>query len=108
MLGMQRALFSNEAGQGSSPVAHSAAKTKEPIREGVVAGLEPFVDTIVVCTMSALVILISGVWNRPAEIFINEAVFTPVSENEWQLSTDDSFYAQLSADQMFLWWCLAI
>ena len=102
MLGMQRALFSNEAGQGSSPVAHSAAKTKEPIREGVVAGLEPFVDTIVVCTMSALVILISGVWNRPAEIFINEAVFTPVtpvSENEWQLSTDDSFYAQLSADQ---------
>lgn len=62
--GMQRALFSNEAGQGSAPIAHSAAKTDEPVREGVVAGLEPFIDTIVVCTITALVILLSGAWNR--------------------------------------------
>jgi alanine or glycine:cation symporter, AGCS family len=64
LYGMKRALFSNEAGQGSSPIAHSAAKTREPVREGVVAGLEPFIDTIVVCTFTALVILSTGVWNR--------------------------------------------
>jgi AGCS family alanine or glycine:cation symporter len=62
--GMKRALFSNEAGQGSAPIAHSAAKTQEPIREGVVAGLEPLIDTIIVCTLTALVILSSGIWNR--------------------------------------------
>jgi AGCS family alanine or glycine:cation symporter len=62
--GLQRALFSNEAGQGSSPVAHSAAKTSEPAREGIVAGLEPFVDTCLVCTLTALVILSTGTWNR--------------------------------------------
>lgn len=68
--GMQRALFSSEAGQGSAPIAHSAAKTDEPVREGVVAGLEPFIDTIVVCTFTALVILLSGAWNRaPALAF---------------------------------------
>ncbi|MCA9286209.1 MAG: sodium:alanine symporter family protein [Phycisphaerales bacterium] len=64
--GLRRALFSNEAGQGSSPIAHSAAKTDEPVREGVVAGLEPFVDTCLVCTLTALVILITGTWNREA------------------------------------------
>lgn len=65
--GMQQAFFSNEAGQGSSPIVHSAAKTDEPVREGLVAGLEPFIDTIVVCTLTGLVILLSGVWNRDAE-----------------------------------------
>lgn len=69
--GMQRSLFSNEAGQGSAPIAHSAAKTDEPVREGVVAGLEPFVDTLMVCTITALVILLSGMWNRqPALAFV--------------------------------------
>jgi AGCS family alanine or glycine:cation symporter len=62
--GMKRALFSSEAGQGSSPIAHSAAKTKEPVREAVVAGLEPFIDTIIVCTLTALVILSTGAWDR--------------------------------------------
>jgi AGCS family alanine or glycine:cation symporter len=62
--GLRRALFSNEAGQGTSPMAHAAAKTREPVREGVVAGLEPFVDTCVVCTLTALVILVTGTWNR--------------------------------------------
>jgi AGCS family alanine or glycine:cation symporter len=66
--GMQRSLFSSEAGQGSSPIAHSAAKTDEPVREGVVAGLEPFVDTLVVCTITALVILSSGAWNRAPDL----------------------------------------
>ncbi|MEM7754679.1 MAG: alanine:cation symporter family protein [Planctomycetota bacterium] len=67
MWGIKRALFSSEAGQGSSPVAHSAAKTDEPAREGVVAGLEPFIDTLVVCTVTALIILSTGAWNREAE-----------------------------------------
>jgi AGCS family alanine or glycine:cation symporter len=89
MYGMQRALFSNEAGQGSSPVAHSAAKTDEPIREGIVAGLEPFIDTIVVCTMSALVILVTGIWNRPAELTVDQIEFTQLTENTWAVDTND-------------------
>lgn len=65
--GIKRALFSSEAGQGSSPIAHSAAKTDEPVREGIVADLEPFIDTIVVCTITALIILTTGAWNRGGE-----------------------------------------
>lgn len=70
MWGVRRGLFSNEAGQGSAPIAHSAAKTDEPVSEGVVALLEPFIDTIVICTMTALVILTTGVWNArtPTEL----------------------------------------
>ncbi|MAT81694.1 MAG: hypothetical protein CMJ29_08615 [Phycisphaerae bacterium] len=64
MWGMKRALFSSESGQGSSPIAHSAAQTKEPVSEGVVAGLEPFIDTIIVCTLTALVILSTGALTR--------------------------------------------
>jgi AGCS family alanine or glycine:cation symporter len=64
--GLKRACFSNEAGEGSAAMAHAAAKTEEPIREGVVAGIGPFIDTIIICTMSALVILMTGAWNRPA------------------------------------------
>ncbi|HUU45027.1 MAG TPA: sodium:alanine symporter family protein [Acidobacteriota bacterium] len=60
--GIRRAVFSNEAGLGSAPIAHSAAKTDEPVREGVVAMIGPFIDTIVICTMTALVILLSGQW----------------------------------------------
>ncbi len=59
VLGVKRACFSNEAGLGSAPIAHATAKTNEPIREGVVAAMGPFIDTIVVCTMTALVILIT-------------------------------------------------
>ena len=62
MWGVKRGLFSNEAGQGSAPIAHAAAKTDEPVSEGVVALLEPFIDTIVICTMTALVIIMTGVW----------------------------------------------
>jgi AGCS family alanine or glycine:cation symporter len=57
MWGVRRGLFSNEAGQGSAPIAHAAAKTDEPVSEGVVALLEPFIDTIVICSMTGLVII---------------------------------------------------
>jgi AGCS family alanine or glycine:cation symporter len=63
--GFRRAAFSNEAGVGSAAIAHSAARTTEPIREGMVALLEPFIDTIVVCTTTALVIVVPGAWNNP-------------------------------------------
>ncbi len=66
--GMKRALFSNEAGQGSAPIAHAAAKTSEPAREGIVGGIGPFIDTICICTLTALVILSTGTWNRGALI----------------------------------------
>jgi len=60
--GVKRGLFSNEAGQGSAPIAHAAAKTNEPAREGAVAMLGPFVDTIVICTMTGLVITVTGAY----------------------------------------------
>lgn len=60
IIGIQRAAFSNEAGIGSAPIAHSAVKTRYPASEGIVALLEPFVDTVIVCTMTALVIIITG------------------------------------------------
>ena len=60
VVGFQRAAFSNEAGVGSAAIAHSAVKTEEPISEGIVSLLEPFVDTIVVCTMTALVLIFTG------------------------------------------------
>ena len=63
--GFRRAAFSNEAGVGSAAIAHSAARTDEPIREGLVALLEPFIDTIIVCTTTALVIVVTGAWNDP-------------------------------------------
>lgn len=65
VVGFQRAAFSNEAGAGSAAIAHSAAKTAYPVREGIVALLEPFIDTVVICTMTALVIVVSGAYNNP-------------------------------------------
>ena len=62
--GVNRGLYSNEAGQGSAPIAHAAARTKEPVAEGMVAILEPFIDTLVICTLTGLVILSSGVWQE--------------------------------------------
>jgi len=62
--GVNRGLYSNEAGQGSAPIAHAAAKTDEATDEGMVSILEPFIDTIVICTITGLVILSSGVWNE--------------------------------------------
>ncbi len=62
--GVNRGLFSNEAGEGSAPIAHAAARAHEPVSEGLVALLEPFIDTIIICTLTGLVILSSGVWNQ--------------------------------------------
>lgn len=64
--GFRRAAFSNEAGVGSAAIAHSSARTEFPVREGIVALLEPFIDTVVVCTMTGLVIVISGAYRDPS------------------------------------------
>ena len=65
VIGAKRACFSNEAGAGSAAIAHSAAKTQEPISEGIVALLEPFIDTVIVCTLTGLLIVITGVYKLP-------------------------------------------
>ncbi len=62
--GVARGVFSNESGLGSAPMAHAAARTTEPVREGLVAMAGPFIDTIVICTMTALVIVVSGAWGE--------------------------------------------
>ena len=72
--GVARGLFSNEAGLGSSPMAHAAARTNEPVREGLVAMMEPFIDTIVICTMTGLVIVISGAHLTAAEGVVGAAL----------------------------------
>jgi AGCS family alanine or glycine:cation symporter len=89
MWGVKRALFSSEAGQGSAPIAHAAARCKEPVREGVVAGLEPFIDTLVVCTVTALIILATGAWNRgPEATFAEQATISlSLEDDEWKLVT---------------------
>ena len=61
-MGVARGIFSNEAGLGSAPIAHAAAQTSSPVRQGLIAMLGTFIDTLVICTMTALVIIISGVW----------------------------------------------
>ncbi|MFH1418930.1 MAG: amino acid carrier protein [Planctomycetota bacterium] len=107
-IGLRRALFSNEGGQGSAAIAHAAAKTDEPIREGVVAAIGPFVDTIIICTMTALVILSTGTWNRPAVgtvTAVNEDVITvtmtPDSEIPDKLR--GPHYADLADEDVELW-----
>jgi AGCS family alanine or glycine:cation symporter len=86
--GVGRGLFSNEAGQGSAPIAHAAAKANQPMSEGLVAILEPFIDTIVICSITALVLLSSGVWQEklPNEFdYIDMQVLKGVysDETEW-------------------------
>jgi len=92
MWGVRRGLFSNEAGQGSAPIAHAAAKTDEPVSEGVVALLEPFIDTIVICTMTGLVIIMTGVWNArvPTEITLGGGDITYVEVSEGRTSSADA------------------
>jgi AGCS family alanine or glycine:cation symporter len=84
MWGVRRGLFSNEAGQGSAPIAHAAAKTDEPVSEGVVALLEPFIDTIIICSMTGLVIITTGVWNTPipTELDLGSGDVTYVAPDE--------------------------
>lgn len=71
--GVNRGLFSNEAGQGSAPIAHAAARAHEPVSEGLVALLEPFIDTIIICMLTGLVLLSSGVWTEKYENKFQEA-----------------------------------
>ena len=84
--GLKRATFSNEAGVGSAAIAHSAVKTKEPITEGLVSLLEPFVDTVIICTMTALVITIAGLNVGPYDgtgltgVTLTAASFTETAE----------------------------
>ncbi|MBS1261823.1 MAG: Amino-acid carrier protein AlsT [Calditrichaeota bacterium] len=61
--GVRRGIYSNESGQGSAPIAHAAAKTEEPVREGTVAMVGPFIDTLLICTLTGLTIITSGAWN---------------------------------------------
>ena len=77
--GIRRGAFSNEAGIGTAPMAHGAAKTNEPVREGLVAMLGPAIDTLVVCTLTALAILVTGVWETSSE---NGVVLTATAFEE--------------------------
>jgi AGCS family alanine or glycine:cation symporter len=91
MWGVRRGLFSNEAGQGSAPIAHAAAKTDEPVSEGVVALLEPFIDTIVICSMTALVIIVTGVWDdrlpTPVTLRGGDLGYVAFEEDRWVSGT---------------------
>lgn len=78
--GVNRGLFSNEAGQGSAPIAHAAARAHEPVSEGMVAILEPFIDTIIICSLTGLVLLSSGVWHEKHENTFQQADMSILSE----------------------------
>lgn len=84
MWGVKRGLFSNESGQGSAPIAHAAAKTDEPVSEGVVALLEPFIDTIIVCSMTGLVIIMTGAYadRSPTQITLGGGDMSYVAQQD--------------------------
>lgn len=98
MWGIRRALFSNEAGQGSAPIAHAAAKTKEPVREGVVAMVGPLIDTIIVCTMTGLVIILAGVWDakKDDKMFLEPDKITIMVDPGFEV--DDTYLHNPDAD----------
>ncbi len=115
MWGVKRGLFSNEAGQGSAPIAHAAAKTDEPVSEGVVGLVEPFIDTIIIVTMTALVIIITGVWNDrvPTEITLTGGDLSYVVPDEGKhikgtppatIRVENSVVQPTSADEPRLAW----
>ena len=79
--GVNRGLYSNEAGQGSAPIAHASSKTENPIEEGMVSILEPFIDTIIICTITGLVILSSGVWTEKFENKFEESAMCYLDGN---------------------------
>jgi len=93
--GVNRGLFSNEAGQGSAPIAHAAAKTKHPVSEGMVAILEPFIDTIIICSLTGMALLTSGVWQQKvdntfqmADMMILDRVFENENDADQKLLFD--------------------
>jgi len=114
--GVKRGLFSNEAGQGSAPIAHAAAKTDEPVSEGVVALVEPFIDTIVICTMTGLVIILTGVWAErfPTEITLGGGDISYVVEeanghyeeldDPVQIRVENGLYLQSGPGSMQVAW----
>jgi len=87
--GVNRGLFSNEAGQGSAPIAHSAARAQEPVSEGMVAILEPFIDTIIICTLTGLVLLSTGVWNEKIENRFEQADLVILDGTYTETDNDD-------------------
>ena len=99
--GVNRGLYSNEAGQGSAPIAHAAARTDEPADEGMVSILEPFIDTIVICTITGLVILSSGVWMEKFENEFQRADMSFVSGTYTEADADDvaSLFSYLSGEE---------
>lgn len=100
IIGVQRAAFSNEAGIGSAPIAHSAVKTRRPVSEGFVASLEPFIDTVVVCTMTALIIIFA--WPDSYEDAIGEGAANPVAV------TGDAFDSFVPGFSVVLALCVAL
>ncbi len=120
MWGVRRGLFSNEAGQGSAPIAHAAAKTKEPVSEGVVALVEPFIDTLVICTITAMVVLLTGVWGErlPTRLEVDggDVSYVTKLENGRIVSTAapdeinviDGYPSQSGGGPMFAWHGVAI
>jgi AGCS family alanine or glycine:cation symporter len=90
--GIKRGLYSNEAGQGSAAIAHSTAKTKYPIREGSVAMLGPFIDTIIICTLTGLVIITTGAWQH-TQFFMN--IIEPASQQAKDILTVGLFNSSL-------------
>ncbi len=87
--GVNRGLFSNEAGQGSAPIAHAAAKAHEPVSEGMVSILEPFIDTVVICTLTGLALVSSGVWNEKHETNFQYAEMKVLNHIYDEKNTDD-------------------
>lgn len=96
--GVNRGLFSNEAGQGSAPIAHAAARAHEPVSEGLVALLEPFIDTIIICSITGLVLLSSGVWTEKIDNQFQETDLVVLA---------DSYSDQNEADKETLFQYLA-
>jgi len=98
--GVNRGLYSNEAGQGSAPIAHAAARTDEPADEGMVSILEPFIDTIIICTITGLVILSSGVWMEKFENEFQRAdmSFVAGSFSESDQANVDELFSYLNGD----------
>ncbi len=95
--GVNRGLFSNEAGQGSAPIAHAAARAHEPVSEGLVALLEPFIDTIIICMLTGLTILSSGAWTNKYENKFQQADLTIVQgiysdQNEAHISALANYF----------------
>ena len=88
-LGLARGLYSNEAGQGSSPIAHASAKTEKSVEQGMVSILEPFIDTIIVCSVTALVILSSNVWTEKFENEFEKSSLFFISGLYQDSNTDD-------------------